>query len=414
MNPIVGLDIGTTKVCCLVAQWDTDHQLQLVGYGVSPCKGLRQGQVVDLEQTISAIQSAVHMARQMADIPITRAFVGVTGSHIESSAATARVSITRPDREVTEEDLERLRSQLRQVHLPPDRELLHVLIRQYILDGQLGVLNPLSMSASHVEASATLITGGLTFLQNIRRCVERAGLEVQALVLEPYASGLAVLSREEREVGVALLDIGGGTTDVAVFHGNALVYSGVVPLGGTHVSQDIYLMFRIASPEEAERVKREYGCALAERVPDDERVSYLEMGTRIERTIPRRLLTEVIEERMREILEMARDELHRSGLYERLAAGIVLTGGGACLPCTAELGRQVFEALPVRVGVPTSGFKALAPELAQPAFATAIGLVLYGAESMPPEEEPVNLHSIWKRLVERLRTFMRRKPHTLP
>lgn len=414
MNPIVGLDIGTTKVCCIVAQWDTDHQLQLVGYGVSPCKGLRQGQVVDLEQTISAIQSAVHSARQMADVPITRAFVGVTGSHIESIPTTARVSITRPDHEVTEEDLERLRSQLRQVHLPPDRELLHVLIRQYTLDGQLGVLNPLSMSASHVEASATLITGGLTFLQNIRRCVERAGLEVQALVLEPYASGLSVLAREEREVGVALLDIGGGTTDVAVFHGNALVYSGVVPLGGAHVSQDIYLMFRIASPEEAERVKREYGCALAERVPDDERVSYLEMGTRQERTIPRRLFTEVIEERMREIFEMARDELHRSGLYDRLSAGIVLTGGGACLPCTAELGRQVFEGLPVRLGVPNSGFKALASDLAQPAFATAIGLVLYGAELMPPYDESPNLNSLWKSVVRRILRLIRRKPHTTP
>ncbi len=412
MNPIVGLDIGTTKVCCLVAHWDTDHQLHLVGYGVCPSKGLRQGQVIDLEQTISAIHSAVHSAQQMADVPITRAFVGVTGSHIESIPTTARVSITRPDHEVTEEDLERLRQQLRQVHLPPDRELLHVLIRQYILDGQPGVLNPLGMSASHLEANATLITGGLTFLQNIRRCVDRAGLEVQALVLEPYASGLSVLSAEEREVGVALIDIGGGTTDVAIFHGNTLVHTGVIPLGGNHVSQDIYLMFRIASPEEAERVKREHGCALAERVHDDERVSYVEMGTRQERVIPRRLFTEVIEERMRELLEMAHEELHRSGMYHRLSAGAVLTGGGACLPCTAELGRLVFQNLPVRIGVPNPPFKGLPSELTQPAFATAIGLVIYGAEAMPPYSMEENrFKSLWNRLMHQLQRLIRHKSH---
>ncbi len=408
MTLITGLDIGTTKVCCFTAQRGAQGALQVVGYGVAPCRGLKQGQVVDMEQTVQAIQHAVQAAQMMGDVVITGAVVGVTGEHIESMERRAEIAITRPDHEVTVDDLERLRYNLQQVHLPPDRELLHSLIRQYILDGQSGILNPLGMCASHLQAEATLITGGVTFMQNLRRCVERAGLQVQAMALEAYASGLATLTQEEREVGVALIDIGGGTTDVAIFHGNSLLFSSAVPLGGSQVTRDIYIMFRLANPEEAERLKHEFGSALAERVPETERVSYREMGTHEERRVPRRLFTEVIEERMREILELAREELERSGLYDRLAAGVVLTGGGSCLPCTAELGRQVFGALPVRVGAPTMGGIALPAALQQPAFATAVGLALYGAEILPDAYAGVAPAQLWKRIIQTVSRWFKR------
>jgi cell division protein FtsA len=409
MTLITGLDIGTTKVCCFTAQRQADQTLRVVGYGVAPCKGVKQGQVVDMEQTVHAIQQAVQEAQAMGDVPITGAIVGVTGEHIESFQRRAEITITRPDREVTQEDLERLRFHLQQIHLPPDRELLHTLIRQYIIDGQSGILNPLGMSASHLQAEATLITGGVTFLQNLRRCVERAGLEVQAMALEPFASGLATLTPEEREIGVALIDIGGGTTDVAVFSEGSLVFSSAVPLGGSQVTRDVYIMFRLADPQEAERLKHEFGSALAERVPETERVSYREMGTHEERRVPRRLFTEVIEERMREILELAREELVRSGLYDRLAAGVVLTGGGSCLPCTAELGRQVFGSLPVRIGTPQQLQGATLPNALQhPSYATAIGLTLYGAQLLPDTPETLAPVQLWKQLVQTLKRWFRR------
>jgi cell division protein FtsA len=412
MNPIVALDIGTTKVCCLVAQPSSTDALQVVGYGVAPCRGLRQGTVIDIDQTVMAIEQAVHDAQAMADLHLNAAFVGVTGAHIETIQRRAEIAITRPDREITEEDLERLRQQVQQIALPPDHELLHTLIRHYIVDNQRGITNPIGMSATHLQAEALLVTGRVTFLQNIRRCVERAGLQPLALVLEPYASGLAVLSPEEREVGAALLDIGGGTTDVAVFVEGGLAFTAVVPLGGNHVSRDVYLMFRIATPDEAERVKREYGCALAERVPDDELVTYREMGSLQQRRIPRRMLTEVIEERMREILELAYAEIQRSGLADRLAAGVVLTGGGSCLPCTADLGRQVFGSLPVRLGVPTLSHlttgerhPGIQEGIQQPAFATAVGLLLIGAQERmlhPDDIMPLRLWKLWLQKFKRL------------
>ncbi len=408
MTVITGLDIGTTKVCCLAVQVQPDQSVHVVGVGVSPCRGLRQGQVVDMEQTVHAIQKAVQEAQAMGDVPIHEVFVGVTGAHIEAIPRQAEIAITRPDREVTEEDLERLRTFIQQVHLPPDRELLHVLLRQYTLDGQSGILNPLGMSASHIRAEGILITGGLTFLQNVRRCVERADLQVKGLVLEPYASGLAVLTPQEREVGVALIDIGGGTTDVAVFAEGNLVYTGVVPLGGMNVTRDIYLMFRLSSVEEAENLKQKYGCALAERVPDTEVVTYREMGTHQERRVPRRLLTEVIEERMREILEKAQEELERSGLYDRLTGGIVLTGGGACLPCTAELGRQVLGPLPVRVGAPQPNLMGLSEAYQHPTYSTAVGLALYGYECLDTYEQPAVIAKLWERIVRNFKTFLRR------
>ncbi len=409
MTTIAGLDIGTTKVCCLVVQAQPGQTPQVVGVGVSPCRGLRQGQVVDMEQTVQAIEKAVQEAQAMSDITVHEVFVGVTGAHIETIPRQAEIAITRPDHEVTEEDLERLRAFIQQVHLPPDRELLHVLLRQYTLDGQSGILNPLGMSASHIRAEGVLITGGLTFLQNIRRCVERAELRVKGLVLEPLASGLAVLTPQEREVGVALIDIGGGTTDVAIFAEGDLVYTGVAPLGGMNVTRDIYLMFRLSSMEEAENLKREHGCALAERVPEAEVVTYREMGTHQERRVPRRLLTEVIEERMREILELAQGEIERSGLYDRLTGGIVLTGGGACLPCMAELGRQVLGPLPVRVGTPQSHLLGLSPTHQHPAFSTAVGLALYGYECLDSYEQPTMFSKLWERFVRRFTALFKRK-----
>ncbi|GIV08138.1 MAG: cell division protein FtsA [Fimbriimonadales bacterium] len=408
MTLITGLDIGTTKVCCFTVKRLANQTLQVVGYGVAPCKGVKQGQVVDMEQTVQAIQCAVHQVQAKEDSGITSVVVGVTGEHIESLQRRTAIDITNPQHEVTRDSLELLHSRLQQFNLPPDRELLHMLIRQYSIDGQSGILNPLGMSASHLQADATLITGSVTFLQNLRRCVERTGLQVQGMAVEPYASGLATLTPEEREIGVALVDIGGGTTDVAVFLEGSLMFSSAVPLGGTQVTRDIYIMFRLANPEEAERLKREFGSALAACVPETERVSYQEMGTHEERRVPRRLFTEVIEERMREILELAREELERSGLYDRLAAGVVLTGGGSCLPYTTELGRQVFGALPVRIGVPQGWGVELPHDLRQPAYATAVGLALYGLQTLPDPHIVNTPAQLWQNIVQIVSRWFKR------
>lgn len=407
MALVVGIDIGTTKVCCIAAEVQTDLSLNVVGFGLTPCKGLQRGVVVDLEQTVYAIEQAVQEVQTMCGQPIESAYVGVTGDHIQSHNRRAEISITRPDREITDADVERLREQIRTMALPPDREILHVITRQYLVDGQPGVVNPIGMSGTHLEADAHVVTAGVTFLQNVQRCVERAGLRIEQMVLEPLAAAMAVLTSEEREVGVALVDIGGGTSDVAIFYQGGIYHSGVVSLGGNHVTRDVYLLFRTAAPEEAERIKKEAGSVLPSLVPENEAVAYSEMGTMVERKIPRKLLAEVIEARVREILELVRDEIHRSDRASTLAAGIVLTGGGSCLSGTVELAREVFDSLPVRQGIPVRSMSGLAQKVREPAYATAVGLVLYGANYVHGHARQHAGQGRWKQVIA---WFKRRLP----
>ncbi|MCW5932888.1 MAG: cell division protein FtsA [Fimbriimonadia bacterium] len=387
MALVVGLDIGTTKVCCIAADVQADGSINIIGCGVSPCKGLQRGIVVDIEQTIASIENAVQETQAMAGQPIEAVYVGVTGDHIQSLNRKVDVSITRANREITDYDLDRLLERAKQIALPPDRELLHVIPRHYTVDGQKGVLHPVGMSGSVLEMDVHVVTAGTTFLQNIRQCVKRAGLQIEHLVLEPLASGIAVLSQEERDVGVALVDIGGGTSDLAIFYEGGIFHSGVVSLGGTHVTRDVYVLFQTSAPEEAERIKREAGVVVPEVVPETEVVQYKEMGSLAERKIPRRLLAQVIQARVREILELVRDEIERSDRAKLLTAGVVLTGGGACLPGTVDLAREVFGAMPVRIGTPYRTLGGMAQKVRQPLYATAIGLVLYGAEHVAIDED---------------------------
>lgn len=402
MGIVVGLDIGTTKVCTIVAEVSSEGRFPtVIGFGWSPCKGLQRGVVVDMDQTVQAIENAARAAQTMAGCSLESAFVGVTGDHINSTNTQAVVAITNPHREITESDRQRVLEAAAQVVLPPNREILHLIPRGYIVDGQRGVHNPVGMCGSRLEAETHVVTAGTTFLQNIKRCVERAGLEVEELVLEPLAAGLAVLTPEERETGVALVDIGGGTTDVALFYEGGLCYSGIIPLGGLHVTRDVYTLFRTAVPEEAERIKIDAGSALAELVPDNDRVSYMEMGTQMVRTIPRRLLAEVIQARMEELLELVHQQLLKANREGKmLAAGVTLTGGGARLPGTVELAKRVLNHLPVRIGSPICELGGLAETVRNPAYSTTVGLMLYGANRLGTPGR--NQRNAW----QRLKTFL--------
>jgi cell division protein FtsA len=302
----------------------------------------------------------------------------VTGEHIASLNSKGITAITpTASREITLEDVERVVENSRVIVLPPDREIIHAIPRGFIIDGQNGIKHPAGMSGSRLEVETHIVTGAITFLQNIERCVQRAGLAVEETVLEPLAASKAVLSSDDKEIGVALADIGGGTTDVVIFTEGAISYSGIVPIGGQYVTSDINKGLR-TTLEEAERLKIEYGSAWLKLIDENEMVSVNQIGSATPRNLPRRVLAEIIEPRMEELLKMVRQHLQKSGSYGLLPAGLVLTGGGSRLRGTVELAQEIIGAMPVRIGVPRNA-GGLSDTVANPAYATAVGLVCYGA-----------------------------------
>lgn len=391
MAYVVGLDIGSTKVCCLAIELTASGSLRVVGHGIAPCKGVRRGTVEDIDETVRAVRVAKEAAETMAGFAIDSAYVGVTGEHILSTNSKGAIAISNVTREITEGDKNRAMQTAKQVVLPPDREILHAIPRHYTVDGHKGVANPVNMAASRLEIEAHIVTAGSAFLRNARRCAERAGIAPAELVLEPLAASMAVLTPEEKEAGVALIDIGGGTADVAVFHDGSIFGTGVVPVGAHHVTKDIYMMFRTASIEEAERLKLQSGCALIDLVGEDEVASYEEMSSNAKRSIPKKLLTEVIQARMEEILELARDEIRKSVRNGAPAGGIVLTGGGSLLKGTVELARKVMNDLPVRASGPSVALDGYGDRARHPGLSTAVGLALYGASKLRPEEAVVEV-----------------------
>ncbi len=382
---VVGLDLGTTKICAVVGEV-TSEGIDIVGVGSYPSVGLRGGVVVNIDQTVNSIRKAVEEAELMAGCEISSVYAGVAGTHVQSLNSHGVIAIK--SREVTQVDIDRVMDAARTVAMPYDRQVLHVLPQQFIVDDQEGILNPLGMQGVRLEAKVHIITGMVSAVQNVVKCCEKAGLHVQDVVLESLASSESVLDTDEKHLGVALVDIGGGTSDVAVFLDHAIRYSCVVGLGGNHITSDISVGLR-TSMEEAEKIKKKYGCALVEWVNPQEVIEVASVGGQKPRQLSQSILTQIIEARVEEIMKIIEWELVRSGYAESLHAGVVLTGGVSLLQGIRELAERTFD-MPVRVGVPYR-FGGLGDMVKNPIYATGTGLLLYGGKHggvKRPIEEP--------------------------
>jgi cell division protein FtsA len=373
---LVGLDIGTTKVCAVVAKIDEQENINILGVGLSPSDGLTRGVVTNIEKTVRSINSAVAEAESRSGIKIQSVVVGIAGEHIQSFQSRGVIAISNPENDITKTDVDRLIEDTKRVALPADRKIIHVIPQEFIIDGQDGVKDPVGMSGVRLEANVHIITGLISAAQNIYKCVERAGLHIHDIVLEPLASSYSVLDEEEKEVGIALLDIGGGTTDLAVFEDRTIRHTAVIPIAGNQVTNDLRKVLGILT-EQAERLKCQHGFAYVASVLDDGPIVLPGIGGRPPVEVDKRLVAQIIQPRMEEILEIALMEIKRSGSSKHLSAGIVLTGGGSLIKGTSELARDVL-GMPVKIGIPT-GFKAgLVKEVENPIYATSVGLVLYG------------------------------------
>ena len=371
---IAGIDVGTTKICTIVAELDAANQLHVAGMGLAPAQGMRKGMVVDVNEAAEAIAASVEQAERISGLPVEHAFVGVTGEHIASLNGRGVVAITRSNRVITQEDVNRALEATQAIAIPHNRQVLHVVPRGYILDGQNGIRDPVGMQAYRLEAEAHIVTGASASLHNLVRCVERAGVEIDDLVLEPLASAEAVLTPAEREMGVVLTDIGGGTTDVAIFVEGSVWHTAVLPVGGNLLTNDVAVVLQTPF-HTAESLKVQYGCALAEAVAPDEVVHVPAFGDEEAQPISRQFLCQILEARAVELLSMIHGEIQRSGYSGLLPAGVVMCGGSAQLPGLQELAHRVLE-MPVRVAVP-QGLSGLVDGLSNPAYATSAGLLLW-------------------------------------
>ena len=371
-NIVVGLDIGTTKICAIVAEV-SDRGVDIVGIGTHPSKGLRKGVVINIDATVESIRKAVEEAELMAGVEINSVYCGITGSHIRGFNSHGIVAVK--NREVSENDMKRVIDAARAVAIPMDREIIHVLPQEFIVDEQDGIMEPLGMSGVRLEAKVHIVTGAVTSAQNIIRCCNRTGLEVNDIVLEQLAASDAVLIPDEKELGVALADIGGGTTDLVVFSQGAVRQTAVFGLGGNHLTNDIAVGLRTPLVE-SEKIKIKYGCALTSMVKKEEMIEVPSVGGRRARVLSRQILAEIIEPRMEEIFTLVHREILKSGYENLIPSGVVLTGGTASLEGLPELVEQIFN-LPVRRGYP-SGIGGLMDVVNNPMYAAGVGLVLYG------------------------------------
>jgi cell division protein FtsA len=376
-NLIVALDIGTSKVACLVAELGADGTLEILGMGSHESKGLKKGVVVNIEATVAAIQRALEEAELMADCKITSAFVGIAGSHIRSFNSTGMVAVK--DREVGVMDVDRAIETARAVNIPTDQQILHVLRQEFIIDGQEDVREPIGMSGVRLEVKVHIVTGAVSAAQNIIKCVRRCGIEVKDLILQPLASSRAVLSEDEKDLGVCLLDIGGGTTDIAVFTHGAIRHTAVVPIAGDQITNDIAMALRTPTAD-AEAIKIRHGVALRQLADANQMLEVPGIGERGARSLSRQTLAEVIEPRVEELYSLVQQVLRESGFEELLSSGIVLTGGSAVMQGMVELGEEIFH-MPVRLGVPRYA-GGLADVVRAPRYATAVGLLLEGVSQM--------------------------------
>lgn len=399
---IAGLDIGTTKTCCVLADIDLESgAADIVGVGLTPSDGLRKGVVVDLDVTTEAIRIVVDKAQKQAgNIQIRTVVVGVTGEHISSLNSRGVIAITSSDKEVTSSDVDRVVDASKVIVLPPEREIIHSIPRGFTVDGQDGIKDPVGMSGSRLEVETHIVTGSSTFIDNVIKCVQRAGLAVESTVLEPIATSASAVLDAEKDLGVALIDIGGGTTDMAVFTNGEIFYTAVLPIGGNHVTRDIAVGLR-TSQQEAERVKIAYGCSTVDMVVDGDVFEITSLGADASRELPKKILASIIEPRMEEILEKVRGELVKSGYLGMLPGGGVITGGGAQLPGAVEMAEKIL-GMPVRLGLPRD-IGGLCDTVQSPIYTTAVGLTIYAAKQhsgLREEQKTATLKQGWQRLLK--------------
>ena len=397
---IVGLDIGTSKVLALVGEVGPNGAIEVLGVGSQPSRGLKKGVVVNIESTVQSIQRAVEEAELMAGCEIHAVFAGIAGSHVRSLNSHGVVAIR--DREVTPGDVEHVIDAARAVAIPADQKILHVLPQEFVVDGQEGIHDPIGMSGVRLEAKVHIVTGAESAAQNIEKCIKRCGLEVEDVVLEQLASSFAVLTEDEKDLGVCMVDIGGGTTDIAVFAQGAIRHTAVIPIAGDQVTNDIAVSMRTPT-QHAEDIKIRYACALSQLANPDETIEVPSVGDRPARRLARQTLAEVVEPRYEELFALVRDELRRSGFEELVVAGVVLTGGSARMEGAIELAEEVFH-LPVRLGLPQQ-VQGLVDVVRNPIYATGVGLLLYARDNLLPARRTRSLGGNAKTTINRMRAW---------
>ena len=370
---IAGLDLGTTKVCAVIAEKFENDQFNILGFGVAPSEGLHKGLVANIGKTAEAIKEAVSIAGNRAGLEVNTVNVGVAGEHITSIRHRNYVTISSEDREITKSDLERLEADVRTIRIPSDRQILHIIPEEFSIDHQGGIENPIGMSGSRLEATNHIVLASIPAIQNIKKSVERAGLFVKDYILQPIASSSSVLENSEKDLGVALIDIGGGTTDIAIFHRKAIKHSKVIGVAGNQVTNDIRESLGVVT-EEAEYLKKEFGYATESAIIKEEDILIKGVGARGNTKIPISLLTQIISLRMKELFVLVDNEIRSAGFKNKIKAGIILTGGGSLLKGCSELAEEVF-GLPTRIGVPQEFGEGLSNEIESPEFATVAGLI---------------------------------------
>jgi len=395
-NLVVGLDIGTSKVLAIVGDVTPTGEVEIIGVGHHPSRGMKKGVVVNIESTVQSIQRAIEEAELMAGCQIQSVFAGIAGSHIRSINSHGTVAIK--DKEVGPGDVDRVIESARALAIPADQKVLHVLPQEFIIDGQEGIREPIGMSGVRLEAKVHIVTGAVSAAQNIVKCVRRCGLEVDDIILEQLASSMAVLTEDEKELGVCMVDIGGGTTDISVFTEGAIRHTAVIPIAGDQVTNDIAVALRTPTAN-AEEIKKKYGCALTQLATSDESIEVPSVGDRPPRKLARQTLAEVIEPRIEELYGLILAELRRSGFEDVIGSGIVLTGGSSKMEGMMDLAEEVFH-MPVRLGIP-QGVGGLSGVVHNPIYATGVGLVLYGAKArggsrygVVSPSAPVNIKSV--------------------
>jgi len=400
-NIIVGLDIGTTKICTVVGE-TSGSDVNIIGIGTHPSIGLRKGVVVNIESTVESIQKAIEEAELMAGCEISSVYAGIAGGHITGFNSRGIVAIK--GSEVTQQDVDRVIDAARAVAIPMDREVIHVLPQEFIVDDDAGIQNPIGMSAVRLEAKIHIVTGAVTSAHNIVKCANRAGLDVCDIVLESLASGEAVLTGEEKELGTALLDLGGGTTDLAVFSGNNIKHTFVLALGGNNLTNDIAVGLR-APIAEAEKIKKKFGTCMSRNINGEETIEVPGMGGRKPRKLPRQILGEILEPRMEEIFTLIKREIYRAGMENVITSGSVLTGGSSLLDGVIEIAESIFD-LPTRLGKPR-GITGLVDVVNNPMYATGVGLVIYGVKNQDAQKFRIRDTNIFNRIMNRMKNWFK-------
>ena len=397
---VVGLDIGTSKIAAIVAELKPEGGFEIIGMGSHPSRGLKKGVVVNIETTVNAIQRALEEAELMADCKIREVYTGIAGNHIKSFNSQGMVAIK--DKEVTQMDIDRVIETAKAVQIPNDQQILHVLNQEFIIDGQEDVREPLGMSGVRLEVKVHIVTGAVSAAQNIIKCVRRCGLEVNDLILQPLASSVAVLSEDEKDLGVCLVDIGGGTTDMAVFPHGSIRHTAVIPIAGDQITNDIAMALRTPT-KDADDIKIKHGCALSQLADPQEMIEVPGVGDRESRQLSRKTLAEVIEPRVEELYSLVQSELRRSGYEELLSSGIVITGGSSAMRGMVELGEEIFH-MPVRIGQPHySG--GLAEVVRNPRYSTAVGLLLAGMHQHRQQQIARMQIGSFQQVLERMKSW---------